>query len=141
MDGNVGPTTHWAVTDLPPSCLSEQIERCTRRLRPPKRLSRTRAKRKKRSGSCRSRHVEPTNIIGCKPIYIPPFILLFSSASLSLSRSPFSFSLPISLTLRHCANPTPLSNPQNLEFDFHASFGSLVLKFLSEFFPRKSPIR
>ena len=51
--------------------------------------------KKKEDRSCRSRHVEPTTIIGCKPIYIPLFILLFCSApSLFLS-------LIISLSLSH----------------------------------------
>lgn len=36
-------------------------------------------------GSCRFRHVEHTPLIGCKPIYIPLFILFLVRASLSLS--------------------------------------------------------
>ena len=65
--------------------------------------------KKKEDRSCRSRHVEPTTIIGCKPIYIPLFILLFCSApSLFLS---LILSLSLSLTLTHTH-----TDPETLEF-------------------------
>jgi len=35
VDGNVGPTTHWAVTDLPPSCLSQTNRTLYTPLTPP----------------------------------------------------------------------------------------------------------
>ena len=58
---------------------------------------RKKKKEKKKDRSCRSRHVEPTTIIGCKRIYIPLFILLFFSApSLFLS---LIISLSLSLSL------------------------------------------
>ena len=66
-------------------------------------------RKKKEDRSCRSRHVEPTTIIGCKPIYIPLFILLFCSApSLFLS---LILSLSLSLTLTHTH-----TDPETLEF-------------------------
>ena len=83
-----------------------QLQTPLSKTRPQKKREK-RKKKKKEDRSCRSRHVEPTTIIGCKPIYIPLFILLFCSApSLFLS-------LIISLSLSHWHTHT---DPETLEF-------------------------
>jgi hypothetical protein len=130
------------VTDLPPSCLSQQIERCTRRLRPKKDFP------KRGSGGGKEIRIVQITPRGTHEynrmqtyLYSTLYSAFLVRLSLSLSLSRRSLSLLSSLTLRHRPKPTTLSNPQNLEFDFHAPFRSLVLKFLSDIFPRKSPIR
>ena len=84
-----------------------QLQTPLSKTRPQKKREKRKKKKKKEDRSCRSRHVEPTTIIGCKPIYIPLFILLFCSApSLFLS-------LIISLSLSHWHTHT---DPETLEF-------------------------
>ena len=86
-----------------------QLQTPLSKTRPQKKREKRKKKKKKEDRSCRSRHVEPTTIIGCKPIYIPLFILLFCSApSLFLS---LILSLSLSLTLTHTH-----TDPETLEF-------------------------
>ena len=90
-----GPTSEWAVTDLPPSCLSQQIERCTRRLRPQKDFP------KRGSGGgkeIRIVQITPRGTHEYNRMQTYLYSTLYSAflVRLSLSLSPLSLSLSLS---------------------------------------------